>query len=52
MTVIAASVGGGIVLVLVLLVVFVGTAYALTRRGSGIDRHPRQDREADQRDES
>ncbi len=50
MTVMAASVGGVLLIVLVLIVVFLGTAYALTRRGSGIDEHPRQDREADQRD--
>jgi hypothetical protein len=35
MTVMAASVGGAILIVLVLIVVFVGTAFALTRRGSG-----------------
>jgi hypothetical protein len=51
MTVVAASVGGVLLIVLVLIVVFLGTAFALTRRGSGIDRHPRQDREADQRPE-
>ena len=51
MTVVAASVGGVLLIVLVLILVFLGTAFALTRRGSGIDRHPRQDREADQRPE-
>ena len=52
MTVIAASLGGVLLIVLVLLIVFLGTGYALTRRGSGIDQHPRQDREADQRDDA
>jgi hypothetical protein len=51
MTVVAASVGGVLLIVLVLIVVFLGTGYALSRRGSGIDQHPRQDREADQRPE-
>jgi len=51
MTVMAASLGGVILIVLVLIIVFLGTGYALTRRGSGIDQHPRQDREADQRDD-
>jgi hypothetical protein len=51
MTVMAASVGGVLLIVLALIVVFLGTAFALTRRGSGIDQHPRQDREADQRPE-
>jgi hypothetical protein len=51
MTVVAASVGGAILIVLVLIIVFLGTAFALSRRGSGIDQHPRQDREADQRPE-
>jgi hypothetical protein len=51
MTVIAASLGGVLLIVLVLIVVFLGTGVALTRRGSGIDEHPREDREADQRPE-
>jgi hypothetical protein len=51
MTVMAASLGGVLLIVLVLILVFLGTAFALTRRGSGIDQHPRQDREADQRTE-
>ena len=51
MTVMAASLWGALVIALVLIVVFLGTAYSLARRGSGIDEHPRQDREADQRDE-
>jgi hypothetical protein len=51
MTVMAASLGGVLLIVLVLVVVFLGAAVALTRRGSGIDEHPRQDREADQRPE-
>jgi hypothetical protein len=40
-----------LLILLVLIVVFLGTGYALTRRGSGIGEHPRQDREADQRDD-
>jgi UPF0716 family protein affecting phage T7 exclusion len=51
MIVVAASVGGAILIVLVLIIVFLGTAFALSRRGSGIGEHPRQDREADQRPE-
>jgi hypothetical protein len=51
MTVMAASVGGVLLILLVLIIVFLGTAYGLTRRGSGIDEHPREDREVDQRDE-
>jgi hypothetical protein len=51
MTLMGASVGGALLIVLVLIVVFLGAGYALTRGGSGIDEHPRQDREADQRDE-
>jgi hypothetical protein len=51
MTVIAASVGGVLLITLVLIVVFLGAAFALTRRGSGIDEHPRQNREAHQRPE-
>ena len=43
MTVVAASIGGAILIVLVLIIVFLGTAFALSRRGSGIEQHPRQD---------
>jgi hypothetical protein len=38
----AASTGGAILIVLVLLVVFVGAAYGLSRRGSGVASHPRR----------
>jgi hypothetical protein len=48
----AASTGGAILIVLVLLVVFVGMAYGLSRRGSGVDAHPRHGREGDDADEA
>ena len=51
MTIMAGSAGGAIAIVLVLLVVFLGTAYGLSRRGSGVDPRPREDREADQRND-
>ena len=38
--VIAASVGGALLIVLVFLIVFVGAAYGLSRRGGGVDSHP------------
>ena len=37
---IAASLGGALLIVLVLLIVFVGTAYGLSRRGGSVDSHP------------
>ena len=36
---IAASLGGALLIALVLLIVFVGTAYGLSRRGGGVDSH-------------
>jgi hypothetical protein len=44
MTIMAASTGGAIVIVLVLLVIFLGTAYGLSRRGSGVGTHPSEGR--------
>jgi len=52
MTLVVASVGGAIVIVLVLVLVFLGTAYGLSRRGSGVGTHPRRDREADHGDDA
>ena len=40
MTPIAASAGGAIVIALVLIVIFVATAYGLSRRGGGVGSHP------------
>ena len=52
MTSIAASAGGAIIIALVLVVLFVGTAYGLSRRGGGVGSHPsgtgRRDGEAEQ----
>jgi hypothetical protein len=49
---IGASVGGALLIVLVFLVVFVGAAYGLSRRGGGVGSHPsagrRRDGENDQ----
>ena len=48
----AASLGGALLIVLVLVIVFVGTAYGLSRRGGGVGSHPsagrRRDSEGDQ----
>jgi hypothetical protein len=52
MTILAGSAGGAIAIAVVLLVIFLGTAYGLSRRGSGVHPHPREDREADQRDDA
>jgi hypothetical protein len=40
----AASTWGAILIVLVLLVVFVGAAYGMSRRGSGVGSHPQKAR--------
>jgi hypothetical protein len=48
----AASTGGALLIVLVLVVVFVGTAYGLSRRGSGVESHPRRGREGDDADQA
>ena len=37
---VAASVWGAILIVLALVVIFAGTAYGLSRRGSGVAPHP------------
>ena len=49
---IAASLGGALLIILVGLIVFVGAAYGLSRRGGGVGSHPsagrRRDAEGDQ----
>lgn len=40
MALLAASLGGGIIVVAVFVLLFVGVALALSRRGQGIDSHP------------
>jgi hypothetical protein len=37
---VAGSVGGAILIILALVVIFAGAAYGLSRRGSGVDPHP------------
>jgi hypothetical protein len=48
---IAASLGGALLIVLVFLIVFVGAAYGMSRRGGGVDSHPGTDESPRSREE-
>jgi hypothetical protein len=47
----ASSVWGAILIILVLAVIFAGAAYGLSRRGSGVDPHPSASRRREGGDE-